>query len=66
MLSWKVWCKCNVLLWKWYLSHYLFLMEGSNNGEGGTYASRPGVPEGGVELRAGTVVTLTVHRTAAF
>lgn len=41
-------------------------MEGSNNGEGGTYASRPGVPEGGVELRAGTVVTLTVHRTAAF
>ena len=32
MLSWKVWCKCNILLWKWYLSHYLFLMEGGSNG----------------------------------
>lgn len=42
MLSWKVWYKCNVLLWKWYLSHYLLLMQGSCNGEGGTYVSKPG------------------------
>lgn len=59
MLSWKVWCKCNVLLWKWYLSHYLLLMEGSSNGEGGTYVPDQGSLKAG-GARSGTVVTLTV------